>query len=88
MDEPDYSNIPSIPYHDWEHSVYGKYEEDIADGALEILGKRIILTYYFFDASLMHDVLSRKAVGGVCTFYNKTPINYYYKQESISETAT
>ena len=36
----------------------------------------------------MHYVLSGKAVTGVCTFYNKTPVNWYCKQQSTSETAT
>ena len=36
----------------------------------------------------MHDILSGKAVTGVCTFYNKTPIDWYCKQQSTSETAT
>ena len=74
VDESDYSNVPAIPYHDWEHSVYGKHEEDIAENIPEPLGKRIVLTHYF-DASLMYDVLSEKAVTGVCTFYNKTPVD-------------
>ena len=54
--EPDYSNVSAIPDHDWEHSVYGKHEEDIAEKLPEPLGKRIVLTHYF-DASLMHDIL-------------------------------
>ena len=36
---------------------------------------------------MMYDVLSRKTVTGVCMFYNKTSINWYYKQQSTSETA-
>ena len=36
----------------------------------------------------MHDVLSGKAMIGVCTFYNKTPVDWYCKQQSISKTAT
>ena len=60
---------------------------DIAENLPEPLGKRIVLAHYF-DASLMHDVLSGKAVTGVCTFYNKTPVNWYCKQQSTSETAT
>ena len=69
------------------HSVYGKHEEDIAKDVPEPLGKRIVLTHYF-DASLMYDILSGKAVTSVCTFYNKTPVNWYCKQQSTSETAT
>ena len=36
----------------------------------------------------MHDLLSGKAVTGVCTFYNKTPVDWYCKQQATSETAT
>ena len=36
----------------------------------------------------MHDILSGKAVTGVCMFYNKTPTDWYCKQQSTSETAT
>ena len=79
VDEPDYSNVPGIKNHDWEHSVYGKHEEDVPMNAPPPLGKRIILTHYF-DASLMHDVLSGKAVTGVCTFYQKTPVDWFCKQ--------
>ena len=79
--------MPAIPDHDWEHSVYGKHKEDIAENIPEPLGKRIVLTHYF-DASLMHDILSGKAVTSICTFYNKTPVDWYCKQQSTSETAT
>ena len=75
VDEPDYSNVPDIKYHDWEHTVYRKHEEDVPiDAPSPPLGNRIVLTHNF-DAGLMHDVLSGKAVTGVCTFYNKTPVN-------------
>ena len=74
VDEPSYSNMPEIPNYDWEHSVYGKHKEDITDDAPEPLGKRIIFSQYF-DASLMHDTLSEKAVTGICTFYNKIPVD-------------
>ena len=45
VDESDYSNVPAIPDHDWEHSVYGKHEEDIAENIPEPLGKQIVLTH-------------------------------------------
>ena len=77
--EPDYLNVPEIKDHDWEHSVYGKHEEDVPTDAPSPLGKRIILINYF-NASLMYDVLSSKAVAGVCTFYNKTPVDWFCKQ--------
>ena len=87
MDEPDYSTAPEIPDHDWEHNVYEKHKEDITKDAPEPLGKTIVLTHYF-DASLMYNVLSGKAVTGVCTFYSKIPVDWYCKLQSTSETAT
>ena len=36
----------------------------------------------------MHDVLSRNAVTGVLYFYNKIPIDWYYKKQSTPETTT
>ena len=87
VDKLDYSNVPGIKNHDWEHSVYGNHEEDIPIDTPLLLGKKIVLTHYF-DASLMHNVLSGKAITGVCTFYNKTPVDWFCKQQSTSETAT
>ena len=75
-DEPDCSNILRIKNHDWTRTVYGKHEEDVPTDALPPLRKKITLTHYF-DASLMHDALSSKAMTGVCTFYNKTLIDWY-----------
>ena len=87
VDEPDYSGIPPMPPYDWSHSVYGNPTEDIPKDAPTPLGKRIVLTHYF-DANLMHDVLSGKAVTGVVHFYNKTPVDWYSKKQSTTETAT
>ena len=75
------------PAHDWEYSVYGNYEEGIAENIPEPLGKRVVLTH-FVDTSLMYDILSGKSVTGICTFYNNTPVDWYCKQQSTFETAT
>jgi hypothetical protein len=80
VDKPDDSGIP-------EHSVYGNPTEDIPADAPPPLGKRIILSHYF-DAKLMRDVSSGKAVTGVVHFYNKTPVDWYCKEHSTTETAT
>ena len=42
VDESDYFDVSPIPDHDWEHSVYGKHEEDIAENLPDPLGKRIV----------------------------------------------
>ena len=87
VNKPDYSNVHGIKDHDWVYAVYGKYGEDITLDAPPQLRKRMALTHYF-DAGLMHDVLSRKAVTGACTFYNKTPVDWYCKQQPASQTTT
>jgi hypothetical protein len=82
VDEPDYSGIPEIPDYDWEHSVYGNPTEDIPADTSPPLGKQIILSHYF-DANLMYDVLSGKAVTGVAHFYNKTPVDWYCTKNNL-----
>ena len=86
-DEPDISTIPTPIGHNWKHTAYGSPTENIPHDAPPPLGKRVLLTHYF-DANLMHDVLSGKAVTGVLHFYNKTPIDWYSKKQSTTETAT
>jgi hypothetical protein len=76
-----------MPDYDCEHSVYGNPTKDIPTDAPPPLGKRIISAHYF-DANLMHDVLSGRAVTGVVYFYNKTPVDWYCKKQSTTETVT
>ena len=76
-----------MQHSDWEHSVYSNPTEDTPTDAPPPLGKQIVLTHYF-DANLMHDVLSGRAVTGVVHFYNKTLVNWYCKKQSTTESAT
>ena len=86
--EPDYSDLPDIlDYDDWRDTAYSHHSEEIPTNAPVPLGKRVVLTHYY-DASLMHDVLSGKAVTGVLHLYNKTPIDSYSKKQTTTETAT
>ena len=50
-------------------------------------GKRVT-TVSYFDASLMHDVLTGKAVTGVLHFLNQTPIDWFCKTQATTETST
>ena len=86
-DEPDMSYLNDKIKFDWTNSVYGDYTEDIPYNAPRPLGKRVTLTHYF-DANLMHDVLSGKSVTGCVHLANKTPIMWYSKKQATSETAT
>lgn len=74
VDEPDISCIPDIPRQDWKYTSYGNPTEDIPADAPEPQGKQIILTHYY-DANLMHDILSGRSVTGVIHFWNKTPMD-------------
>ncbi len=87
VDEPDIGEIPPIPPFEWKYTPYGTPKEDIPQDAPTPRGKRIILTHYF-DANLMHDILSGKSVTGVIHFWNKTPMDWYSKKQSTAETAT
>jgi len=85
-EEPDYSGL-NLKKYDWANTAYGNPSEELPKDAPPPLGKRITLTHYF-DANLMHDVLSGKAVTGILYFYNKNPVNWYCKKQATSETAT
>ena len=71
----------------WDKSVYEETTEELPTNAPEPLGKRVTLVHYF-DANLMHDVLSGKSVTGCTHLANKTPIMWHSKKQATSETAT
>ena len=85
--EPDLSRFDNATQRDWSKCVYEEFTEDIPTDAPPPLGKRITLIHWF-DANLMHDVLSGKAVTGCIHFANKTPIMSYSKKQATTETAT
>ena len=86
VDKPDYLNAPNIPDYDVEHSVYEPHKADIPIDVQKPLGKMFVLAHYF-NIILMCDDLSELIATGVCTFYNKIFVNWYCKQQSISEIA-
>ena len=89
VNEPNFHNTPRIPdYIDWGDTPYGYHDEDLPSDEPPTLGKRVILSHYY-DAFLIHDVLSGKAITtGVLHFYNKTLIDWYCKKQATSETST
>jgi hypothetical protein len=87
VDEPDLSMFNNKIDLDWAKSIYGDHAEDRPNDAPKPLGRRVTLVHYF-DANLMHDVLSGKAVTGCVHLANKTPIMWYSKKQATSETAT
>lgn len=84
--EPNFSNILPVPnYYDQKNTAYSEHPEDKSINAARPLGKCVVLTHYYY-ASLMHNVLLGKAVTGVLDFYNKTPINWFFKkQENLKQ---
>ena len=72
---------------DWPNTVYCSDTEQIPDGALTPRGNPVILTHHF-DANCMHNFLDGKAITGCLHFVNKTPIMWYSKNQSTSETPT
>ena len=86
-DEPDMTQFDTKTKFDWTQSVYGDSKEDVPIDAPKPLGRRVTLTHYF-DANLMHDVLSGKSVTGCIHLANKTPMMWHSKKQATSETAT
>jgi len=84
--EPDYTGL-NVKKYNWANTVYRDPSEKLPTNAPPPLGKRITLTHYF-NANLMHDVLSGNAVARVLHFYNKTPIDWHCKEQSTPEPAT
>ena len=84
---PNFSEFDNNIKFYWSTSVYGDVSENIPEDAPKPRGKQVTLVHYF-DANLMHDVLSGKAVTGCVHFANKTPIMWYSKKQATSETAT
>ena len=87
VDEPEMSHFNNKLSFDWSKSIYGDHREDIPIDAPPPLGNRVTFTHYF-DANLMHDLLSGKAVTGCVHLANKTPIMWHSKKQATSETAT
>ena len=85
--EPDLSNLDRATHGEWDKSVYEEFHEELPTDAPEPLGKRVTLIHWF-DANLMHDVLSGKSVTGCIHYFNKTPMMWYSKKQATSETAT
>ena len=87
IDEPDMTYFDNKTNYDWSKSIYGDHPEEVPSDVPTPLGRKVTLIHYF-DANLMHDILSGKAVTGCVHLANKTPIMWYSKKQSTSETAT
>ena len=73
---------------DWDRSVYeANGTEPVLPQAPDTLGNKVTLIHYF-DANLLHDMLSGKAVTGCIHLANQTPMMWYSKKQATTETAT
>ena len=59
----------------------------IPDDAPPRGGKKVIITSYF-DANLMHDMITGKAVTGKLYYFNGTPMEAFSKKRITVETGT
>ena len=75
--EPDYSHLPKQEY-EWTRSLYGNVKEEIPKDIPKPLGKIVKPTTYF-DANLLHDIVTGKSVTAVLYFVNTTPTDWFSK---------
>ena len=84
--EPNHEGTP-INRFNWHNTVYDTSAEELPMDAPDPKGKRVVFTHYY-DANLMHDILSGKSVTGVFHLANLTPMMWHSKKQSTAETAT
>jgi hypothetical protein len=85
--EPDYSALSDQAF-DWERSVNGNVSEMLPSDGPKLLGKYITLTHYD-DTNLFHDIVAgHLLVTGILHLLNKTPIDWYSKNQAMVKTAT
>ena len=71
--------------HKWKY-VYEKVKEEVPEDCPEPRGHPVVTTSYF-DANLMHDIVTGRSVSGVLQLLNKTPIEWFIKRQNNVETA-
>ena len=85
-DQPDYSFLPDQDF-DSTYSVYGNVQEILPDDMPEPLGESVTTTTTM-DANLNHCLATGKSLTGCLHFVNKTPVDWYSKEQATVETAT
>ena len=85
-EEPDYSNLTSVSA-SWDHTPYAGVEEPIPHKIPRALGLRVTISVWF-DANLLHCLITGKAVTGIIVFYNGTPVRWYTKKQATVATST
>ena len=85
-EQPDYSFLPDQDF-DWTYSVYGDVHESLPDDMPEPLGEEVTTTTTM-DANLNHCLPTGKSLTGCLHFVNKTPVDWYSKNQATVKTAT
>ena len=84
-DQPDYSFLPDQDF-GRTYSVYGDVYDILPDDMPEPLGKAVCTTT-IMDANLNHCLATGKSLTGCLHFVNKTPVDWYSKEQATVETA-
>ena len=83
--EAHYTSQPT--YHEWMDTVYGPVSEELPANMPSPRG-RLVRTTTFFDANLMHDVVTGRCCTGVLHLLNQTPSSWFSSRQGQVETAT
>ena len=73
--------------YDWMETVYGSPTEELPPNMPTPKGK-LVHTTTFFDANLMHEVITGRSASGVLHFLNQTPWEWFSKRQAQVEMAT
>ena len=74
-------------WYNWMETVYGSPQEEIDMNDPPPKGKLVCLSS-FYDANLMHNVVTGRSASGILECMNQTPIDWFSKQQGKVETAT
>jgi hypothetical protein len=80
-----FSSLPEDP-NTWDQSIYGNIREEIPNDIPKPLGKFVVTTHYK-DSNLFYDIITGKYVTGILHIINKTPFDWYSKNQARCETA-
>ena len=80
-----YTSQPA--YHEWMDTVYGLLSEELPANMPFPHGRHDHTTT-FFDANLMHDVITSRSCTGVLHLLNQTPSSWLSSRQGQVETAT
>ena len=85
LHEAHYTSQPT--YHEWMDTVYGPVSEELPANMPPPRGC-LVRTTTFFDANLMHDVVTGRSCTGVLHLLNQTPSSWFSSRQGQVETAT